>query len=86
LETQKAVGLLGDNIDQSQMLKHCMEIHRLESSLNKIYTSGLAELFINVTDEQFMMKWREIFEQMKTVTDKCGNAAKALEAWGIKYS
>jgi len=86
LETQKAVSLLTNNINQPQLLKHCVEIHRLENEADRIYRGALVELFANTTDELALIKWREIYENLETVTDKCEDVANILEAWSVKYT
>ena len=86
LEMQKAIGLLTNQIDQTQILKHCVEINRMENEADIIYRTALVELFANTTDEKLLIKWREIYENMETVTDKCEDVANALEALALKYS
>jgi hypothetical protein len=83
---QKAIGLLTNQIDQTQILKHCVEINRMENEADIIYRTALVELFANTTDEKLLIKWREIYENMETVTDKCEDVANALEALALKYS
>jgi uncharacterized protein Yka (UPF0111/DUF47 family) len=39
-----------------------------------------------MTDEKLLIKWREIYENMETVTDKCEDVANALEGLALKYS
>ena len=86
LETQKAIGLLKNQIDQTQILKYCVEINRMENEADIIYRTALVELFANTTDEKLLIKWREIYEDMETVTDKCEDVANALEGLALKYS
>jgi uncharacterized protein len=86
LETQKAVGQLTKHIDQTQMLKHCVEVNRLENVADRIYRAALAELFANTTDVSLLIKWREIYEHMETVTDRCEDVANVLEGVALKYS
>jgi len=86
LETQKAIGLLTNNINQPQVLEYCVEIHRMENAADRIYRTALKELFMNTTDERLLIKWREIYKEMETVTDKCEDVANVLEGVAIKYS
>jgi hypothetical protein len=83
---QKAIGLLTNQIDQTQILKYCVEINRMENEADIIYRTALVELFANTTDEKLLIKWREIYENMETVTDKCEDVANALEGLALKYS
>ncbi len=85
-ETQKAIDLLTNNINQPQLLKHCIEIHRMENEADRVYRAALVELFANTKDELLLIKWREIYENLETVTDKCEDVANVLEVWSIKYT
>jgi predicted phosphate transport protein (TIGR00153 family) len=86
VEVERAVAILNKKLDQRQMLKHCVEINRLENVADRIYRSALAELFANATDVVYIMKWREIYEHMETATDRCEDVANVLEGVAIKYS
>jgi predicted phosphate transport protein (TIGR00153 family) len=83
---EQAVMILSKKLDQREMLKHCVEINRLENVADRIYRSALAELFANSTDVVYIMKWREIYEHMETSTDRCEDVANVLEGVAIKYS
>lgn len=85
-EVERAVTILAKKLDQRQMLKHCVEINRLENVADRIYRSALAELFSKSTDVVYIMKWREIYEHMETATDRCEDVANVLEGVAIKYS
>ena len=86
-EVERAISELGKKMDQRQMLKRCVEINRLENVGDRIYRSALAEMFTgqqkDVTD---IIKWREIYEHMETVTDRCEDVANVLEGVAIKYA
>jgi predicted phosphate transport protein (TIGR00153 family) len=84
-EVEKAVITL-NKLDQREMLKHCVEINRLENVADRIYRSALAELFAKSSDVVYIMKWREIYEHMETTTDRCEDVANVLEGVAIKYS
>jgi predicted phosphate transport protein (TIGR00153 family) len=86
VEVERAVAILNKKLDQREMLKHCVEINRLENVADRIYRTALAELFANSTDVVYIMKWREIYEHMETATDRCEDVANVLEGVAIKYS
>ncbi len=85
-ETQKAVGQLKKHIDQRQMLKHCVEVNRMENVADRLYRSALAELFSNTTEVPLLIKWREIYEHMETVTDRCEDVANVVEGVALKHA
>ena len=86
IEVEKAISILRKKLDQRQMLKHCVEINRLENVADRIYRSALAELFADTTDVVYILKWREIYEHMECSTDRCEDVANVLEGVAIKYS
>lgn len=86
VEVEHAISELGKKMNQRQMLKHCVEINRLENVADRIYRSALAELFAKSTDVVYIIKWREIYEHMETATDRCEDVANVLEGVAIKYS
>lgn len=86
MEVERAVAILSKKLDQRQMLKHCVEINRLENVADRIYRAALAELFSKSTDVVYIMKWREIYEHLETATDRCEDVANILEGVAIKYS
>lgn len=85
-EMQKAVRQLKKHIDQTQILKHCVEVNRMENVADRIYRAALVELFSDTTDVRLLIKWREIYEHMETVTDRCEDVANVLEGVALKYS
>ena len=85
-EMQKAVRQLKKQIDQTQILKHCVEVNRMENVADRIYRAALVELFSDTTDVRLLIKWREIYEHMETVTDRCEDVANVLEGVALKYS
>ena len=61
----------------------------LENEADRIYRTAL-ESYSPIqqmkTDELDLIKWREIYENLETVTDKCEDVANILEVWSIKYA
>jgi predicted phosphate transport protein (TIGR00153 family) len=68
------------------VLENCVEINRLENMADKVYRSALAELFDNATDTAGIIKWREIYEQMESATDRCEDVADVLEGVALKHA
>lgn len=85
-EVQQAITELRQRVNLKQILKHCVEINRLENDADKIYRSALAELFNCSEDIPYIIKWREIYEYMETATDRCEDVANVLEGVALKYS
>ncbi|MCJ7515650.1 MAG: DUF47 family protein [Dehalococcoidia bacterium] len=83
---EKGVAEIHDRIDKDKLLKHSMEINRLENVGDSVYRSALAELFVNSPDFAYLIKWREIYENVESAIDKCEDVANILEGIALKYA
>lgn len=61
------------------ILKHCVEINRLENEGDHIHHRALARLFKSGMDPLDVIKWKEIFYDIETSIDRCEDAADLLE-------
>ncbi|MFC1865850.1 DUF47 domain-containing protein [Chloroflexota bacterium] len=87
MEVENAVTLLKSRSDLSKVMKHCVELNRLENRADKIYRAALGELFDeNKEDTINIIKWREIYEHMESATDKCEDVANVLEGVALKHA
>ena len=65
------------------------EVTRLEKEADRINRVGVSELFANITtvdDVVELIKWKEIYSGLETVTDKCEDIMDILEGIYIKYA
>ncbi len=85
-EVEKAVSEMQDRVGRKQLLKRCIEINRLENIGDRVYRSGMAELFDDSADMAGVIKWREIYNHMESVIDRCEDIANILEGVSIKYA
>ena len=85
-EVEKAVSEMHDRIGRKQLLNRCVEINRLENIGDRVYRSAMAELFDGSVDLAELIKWREIYDHMESVIDRCEDIANILEGVAIKYS
>jgi len=86
VEVEQAITEIGGNMDRKQLLKHHMEINRLQNLGSNVYHTGLAELFVNVTDIPYVIKWREIYGLIESPIDKAEHIADVIQDVAIKYS
>jgi len=86
VEVEKAVSEMHNRIGRKQLLKRCIEINRLENLGDRVYRSGMAELFDDAADIADVIKWREIYNHMESVIDRCEDIANILEGVAIKYA
>ena len=85
-EVEGAVSEIHDRIGRKQLLQRCVEINRLENTGDRVLRSAMAELFDDSADFAGLIKWREIYEHMESVIDRCEDIANILEGVAIKYA
>jgi len=64
----------------------CIEINRLENEADSLYRRGIAALFEGEHPILDVTKWKEIYEILEGVTDRCEDVADAMEAIALKHS
>ncbi len=84
IEISAAV-MLVRKINKKEMEKRYIEIQRLENVADEILNNSVAELF-NDTDPVTIIKLKEIYEFLETVTDKCEDASDVLLDISTKYA
>lgn len=65
--------------DPQTILKHCVDINRLENEGDTILRRAVATLFKEVRDPIEVIKWKEIYEHLENATDRCEDVANVLE-------
>ena len=65
------------NADRIMLL--CGEIDRLESEADFVFRSALAKLFREESDVKQIIKLKEVYELLESVTDKCEDVANVIE-------
>ncbi len=85
IEVERAMLLLKQrNFNFKEVLKHCVELNRLENIADRVYREALGELFDGTRDLAQVIKWREIYDHMESATDRCEDVANVLEGIAIK--
>jgi len=85
-QIEKAVALLRSHSKLKSILDYCIELHSLENEGDVLLRSALAELFSNQTSVMDILKWRVIYDQLETATDRCEDVANVLEAIVLKHA
>jgi len=81
-----AVSMLDNMANSEQIMKVCGEIDRLETDADQVLRSGLAKLFRHEPDTRELIKMKEIYELLETVTDRCEDVANIIEGIVIENS
>ena len=63
-----------------------VKINSIENQADDVYDLSIDRLFENEPDAKEVIKKREIYQAMETVTDKCEDAADVIETIIIKYA
>jgi len=84
-EVQKAIGLIRHG-PLKDVLPITVEINRLENEADAVLRTALAELFERGPEDVLeIIKWRDIYDQLETATDRCEDVANVLEGIVIKH-
>ncbi|HYB72416.1 MAG TPA: DUF47 family protein, partial [Candidatus Sulfotelmatobacter sp.] len=58
----------------------CVEINRLENTADDLFREAIADLFATERPPAEVLKWKEIYELLEAVTDRCEDVANVIEA------
>lgn len=64
---------------------HTVEINRLENVADRVYQDSVQRLFDTETDPILIMKWKELYDNLETITDRCEDVANVIEGVVVKY-
>lgn len=79
----KAVKKLNEK-NYSQMQEYCIEINKLENTMDRVFRDALGHLFDETRDPILVIKWKEIYEHLENASDKCEDVADVLDTIAIK--
>ena len=78
-KVKAAVDLLNNMGNAEKIMKICADIDRLETDADQVLRSAMAKLFRHEPDTRELIKLKEIYEHLETVTDKCEDVANIIE-------
>src|SRR6059058_2438582 len=78
-KVRDAVAKLDSMDNADAILKLCAEIDRLESDADYVMRSAMAKLFREEPDAKEIVKLKEIYQLLESVTDKCEDVANLIE-------
>jgi predicted phosphate transport protein (TIGR00153 family) len=80
-ELGKAVSLLDKD---TQLLRHCVEVNRLENEADKVSREAIGRLFDGGYDPITLIKLKELLEVLEEASDKAEDVANVLETVILK--
>ena len=66
--------------------KHAVEVNRLENEADRLLRDQLAALFEGGTDAIEVIKWKELYETMESITDRCEDVVNVIEGITLKMA
>jgi predicted phosphate transport protein (TIGR00153 family) len=66
--------------------KHAVEVNRLENEADRLLRDELAALFEGTHDAIEVIKWKELYETMEAVTDRCEDVVNVIEGIVLKMA
>lgn len=83
-EIDKVIPLIAE-FKYEKVIPHLAEINRLENMADKVLRGVYAELFNGQMAPLDVMKWRDIYDNLETATDKCEHVAGIIEGIVLKH-
>ncbi len=86
----QTVKLIVENLrkikNPEEIKKGCVELNRLENEADHVLRSAMARLFKEEDDVKTLIKMKELYELLETVTDRCEDVAEMIEGIVVEYS
>ena len=86
LQVRIAVGELRDMKNMRAITEALVKINSIENQADDVFDMSIERLFATEPDAKEVIKKREIYQVMETVTDKCEDASNVIESIIIKYA
>ena len=67
-------------------LKLCIDINRLENEADAILRRSVARLFKEEKDPIVVIKWKEVYENLESATDRCEDVANIIEGVILEHA
>jgi uncharacterized protein len=85
-QVEGAVRGLRDLKDTHGTLKLCIDISRLENEADAILRRSVARLFKEEKDPIVVIKWKEIYENLESASDRCEDVANIIEGVILEHA
>ncbi|MBI2855670.1 MAG: DUF47 domain-containing protein [Chloroflexi bacterium] len=82
---EKAIGLLHyRGAKLREVLPLTVEVNSLENEADQVTSQAMAELFDNGVSSIYVLKWKEVYDQLENAEDFCEDVANVLEGIVLK--
>ena len=72
--------------DPQATLKLCIDINRLENEADAILRRSVARLFKEEKDPIVVIKWKEVYENLESASDRCEDVANIIEGVILEHA
>nr|WP_241696051.1 DUF47 family protein [Solimonas terrae] len=86
LKVAEAVGLLSDMDNGPKIMAATRDIGTLEADADKLLRDALSKIFREEPDVRQLIKLKDLYESLETVTDHCDDVGNMLEAIVLENS
>jgi len=86
MQVEVAVRGLRSLRDPQATLKLCIDINRLENEADAILRRSVARLFKEEKDPIVVIKWKEVYENLESATDRCEDVANIIEGVILEHA
>jgi uncharacterized protein len=83
---QRALRGLRNMKNAEVVVKHCIDVNRLENEGDAILRAAVAKLFKEEKDPITVIKWKEIYENLESATDRCEDVANIIEGLVLEHA
>lgn len=85
-KSSEAVAQLIEAMNQPKKIRPIFQhINTLEHAADEILSKSLSELFESQKDALTVIKFKEVYERLEAVTDRCKDVSDVVEAIVLKY-
>jgi predicted phosphate transport protein (TIGR00153 family) len=85
-EVEQALKGLRDMRHAQAIIQRCIDVNRLENEGDSIMREAVARLFREVKDPIEIIKWKEIYENLESATDRCEDVANIIEGVVVEHA
>ena len=81
-----AMPLLRDMKNGRLIHEKCIDIQTQENEADRVMQQALAELFEKTTDPIDIIKWKDLYAEIESATDRCEDVANVLDTIVLKHA
>ncbi len=86
LAVNEAVQNLRNLKNTEKIVSSIVKINSLENAADDLFDLSIERLFEDETDIKTLIKKREIYQTLESITDKCEDAGNVIESIVVKYA